>query len=527
MTWVSSFHKRNPMAAGRSTSIQSVPSETTPLAQRYILESQIAAGGMAEVWGARDEVLARPVAVKILHPHLSEDEEFRERFKHEALAAARLSHPNIVAVYDTGSERSPEGLERNYIVMEHCGGATLADLLARHGTLEPQRVASIGATICGALSYAHVAGIVHRDIKPANVLVTPEGSLKVADFGIAKAAFAHGDLTTTGSLLGTVTYLSPEQVEGEEPDARSDLYSVGIVLFELLAGRPPFSGDSQIAVAMKHAREPAPKLGSIRAGIPRDLEAIVAQALAKDPDDRYASADEMRAALETAGPGYDASEATVALERPPIPGPTGAAATPRRRAETLRQARSLLPVVGLLALAVLAVVFVPRLFDDADGGTGRPGRDDPTGGGGTGIIAVRAVDDFDPYGDTQEEHSEEAALAADGQDTTSWTTESYTSSLESLGKPGVGLVFDLGRPQAVDRVTVTGSGGYSFELRTGDGPGSTEETFTLVNEVDAARSRQAVDAAGAEGRYWLVWITSLSDDGGGSATLSEVEFRGP
>src|SRR5687768_1314699 len=279
-----------------------MPSELDSIAGRYVLERQISQGGMATVWQAKDDVLARPVAIKILHPHLSQDEGFLERFRREALAAARLTHPNIVSIYDTGTEEAPDGEpDLQYIVMEHCSRGTLEDLLRTEGALAPERVASAGISICEALSYAHRHGIVHRDVKPGNVLIANDGSLKVADFGIAKAAFGKKDITTTGSILGTVTYLSPEQGRGEEPDQRSDLYGLGVVLYELAVGRPPFAAETQIATAMMHVKDPPPSLRSIRAGVPRSLEAIVMKALAKDPEDRYASADDMARALGSQG----------------------------------------------------------------------------------------------------------------------------------------------------------------------------------------------------------------------------------
>ncbi|MGH2734347.1 MAG: protein kinase domain-containing protein, partial [Actinomycetota bacterium] len=294
-------------------------SELTTLAERYVLESLVARGGMAAVWKARDDVLARPVAVKILHPHLAEDEAFLERFRFEALAAARLAHPNIVAIYDTGTDGGPEDAgEQHFIVMEFCGGGSLADHLAERGPMEPDGIRAVGAAVCEALGYAHRIGVVHRDVKPANVLITGDGSLKVADFGIAKAAFAAGDITTTGSILGTVTYLSPEQLRGSEPDARSDLYALGVTLYELVTGRPPFVEETQMATAMKHLREqPAPSR-SVRGGIPRSLDQVIMKALAKDADDRYQSAEEMRTALEGRG---SASAATAVIERPIGPQP--------------------------------------------------------------------------------------------------------------------------------------------------------------------------------------------------------------
>jgi serine/threonine protein kinase len=227
----------------------------TSIADRYVLEELLARGGMGSVYKARDEVLARPVAVKILHPHLSEDHGFLERFRREAVAAAGLSHPGIVAIYDTGTDTAEDGSERHYIVMEHCAGGTLTELSAREGALEPERAAAVVAAVCSSLDFAHRAGVVHRDVKPDNVLFADDGTLKVADFGIAKAAYASGDITTTGSILGTVTYISPEQAGGREPDARSDVYSAGVVLYELLTGRPPFQGETDVATALMHVNE--------------------------------------------------------------------------------------------------------------------------------------------------------------------------------------------------------------------------------------------------------------------------------
>ena len=274
-----------------------MPEAHDVLAERYELIATIARGGMATVWRAQDRILARPVAVKILHQHLAEDETFLERFRREALAAASLSHPHVVSIYDTGEDGETPDSRCHYIVMEHCGGGTLASLLRAEGPFEPRRAVQVGSTICSALAYAHSKGIVHRDVKPANVLVGDDGLLKVGDFGIAKAATAKNDITTTGTIMGTVAYISPEYASDRELDTRSDIYSLGVVLYELVAGKPPFEEASSVATAMKHLNEPPPPLRTRRAGIPRALEAVVMKALEKNPDQRFASADEMQAAL--------------------------------------------------------------------------------------------------------------------------------------------------------------------------------------------------------------------------------------
>lgn len=490
------------------------------LGGRYVLEDKIAGGGMAMVWRARDEILARTVAVKILHANLAEDAVFVERFRREALSAARLAHPHIVAIYDTGSETlEATDHESHYIVMEHCAGGTLDTLLQREGPLEPHRVAAIGATICDALEYAHQNGIVHRDIKPQNVLVSDHGVLKVADFGIAKAAFASSDITSTGTILGTVTYLSPEQVNGQEPGPPSDLYSLGILLHELACGQPPFRAETQIATAMAHTRTPPPPLGKMRGGIPRDLERAVLTALQKKPEDRFASGREMADALRAIS---DRSSTSVLPAPSPSRGsPATAPGVELGAGQERSVLRTLLPLLALVALAVAAAFAIPALIDD----DGTPPGPEPRPGAGVPLQVV-AVDDFDPQGDG-EEHPDEVPAVIDGDPSTSWSTESYSTPLQDQ-KEGVGLLLDLGEDGTVAGMEIlTTTPGFTFEIRAAPDPDDELDGYDLVADEMTAEATTAVDLdEPTETRYLLIWITSLPDGGSGNATVAEVTLNG-
>jgi beta-lactam-binding protein with PASTA domain/predicted Ser/Thr protein kinase len=261
---------------------------------RYELHRRLGRGGMAEVFLARDQLLDRPVAVKVLFPEFATDPSFVERFRREATAAANLSHPNIVGVYDWG-----EAEGTYFIVMEYVDGRTLSEILRDEGPLHPDRVADVGADVAAALGFAHRNGVVHRDVKPGNVLVTQTGQVKVADFGIARAITANADenLTQVGTVMGTATYFSPEQARGDAVDPRSDIYSLGCVLYELLLGKPPFSGETPVAIAYKHVQESPVPPRHLNIELPTAIEAIVLKCLAKNPANRYPSAEDLRADL--------------------------------------------------------------------------------------------------------------------------------------------------------------------------------------------------------------------------------------
>ena len=491
------------------------------LAHRYVLNERIAGGGMATVWLARDDVLARPVAVKILHPQLAADEGFVERFRREALSAARLSHPHIVSIYDTGSEtHEGDGVERHFIVMELCGGGTLSDMIESEGPLSPDEAAHVAATVCDALAYAHGHGIIHRDIKPQNVLLTDQRTLKVADFGIAKAAFSKSDITTTGEILGTVTYLSPEQVLGQEPGPRSDLYSVGVLLHEMLTGKPPFQADTQIATAMAHARNDPPPVRSLRAGIPKGIEHIVLRALAKDPEDRFPSAEAMAAALR----GSPDSSSTAVLSSSAL-----AAETAGRRRDPAaspgggRSLRWLVPTLLLIALAVAGAFLLPGMLEDEPATNAGPRK---TEAPAATALDIQKAEAFDSLPD-ETEHPEEAAAAIDGDTASTWSTETYDTPMHEF-KEGVGLVLDLGEAAEVTSFRLQSpTPGYDVRILTSAEGGTALTDFTEVTEASGVEDPGEVEIEPpARARFWLVLLTKLPGDGSGSAEISEVKIFG-
>ena len=327
------------------------------LAGRYAIEAPIARGGMADVFLARDQQLDRPVAVKVLFPEFARDPSFVERFRREAQHAAMLNHPNIVSVYDYGQQG-----DTYFIVMEYVEGQSLRDVLQSQGALPPMQAARTAAEIAGALDFAHRHGTVHRDIKPGNVLLTRSGQVKVTDFGIAaNPTDASAGLTQTGAVIGTATYFSPEQAQGYQVDGRSDVYSLGVVLYEMLTGRAPFVAESPVAVAMKHVREAVVAPSQLVPGLPPDLERIVMTSLAKDVNARYQSAATLRADLVRFARGRPLEGAPIATA--PVTAAAMVAATPATPApndeiwdeEPRHYGARVATVVGLLLLVAVIV----------------------------------------------------------------------------------------------------------------------------------------------------------------------------
>jgi beta-lactam-binding protein with PASTA domain/tRNA A-37 threonylcarbamoyl transferase component Bud32 len=287
---------------------------------RYRILARIGSGGMADVYRAEDTHLGREVALKILHRRFAQDAEFVERFRREASSAAGLQHPNVVGVFDRGRHDGTY-----YIAMEHLAGRTLKEIVTSEGPLPQERVIDLGLQILRAAGFAHKRGVIHRDFKSQNVIVDAEGNAKVTDFGIARAGTS--EITETGSIMGTAQYLSPEQAQGHAVTSASDLYSIGVILYEMLAGRLPFEGDSAVSVALKHLSEAPPPISSFRPDVDPNLEAVVQRALAKSPEQRWQSADEFASALEMAranlGVATDGGQDTAAFAAVPAPLPAG------------------------------------------------------------------------------------------------------------------------------------------------------------------------------------------------------------
>ena len=489
----------------------------TLLSERFRLEEKIGSGGMSTVYRAFDETLERWVAIKLMHREISSDSDQLERFRREARAVASLNHPHVVTVIDFGEDD-----DHPYIVFEYVEGETLKERLRRTGRLPVPEAVAYGIEIGRALDCAHMNKLVHRDVKPQNVLIDAEGRAKVTDFGIARSLEAEG-LTATGRVLGTTDYVAPEQALGEPTTAQSDVYSLGICLFEMLTGDVPFKADTQVGVAMKHVKDPLPDIRMRRPEISAALASVVETACAKETANRYGSASELVHELEQ----------TLVIEASRAGGATGEATTvlrslPEDTAEfgalnRLRHPRRavLVTVVALLLAAGGVVFAVTRAQRGSTGGAEVQGV--------PGLTAVKldtsGSGDFDPDGDDTE-HPEEVRLAIDGNVATRWETETYT--VGDLQKPGVGLVINPRAPvsaRALDIVTpIPGWSAkvYASNERPDDlaGWGLPIGSTTEIDEEE----RISLDAAGQEFNYYLLWITALPE-GEQQAAVAELTLR--
>ncbi len=521
--------ERTPDDAARPSARPRTWPDRSHLAGRYALEEPIASGGAAIVWRAFDENLSRTVAIKLLHPHHANEPTLVERFERESRSAAQLNHPNAVRIYDTGRED-----DLVYLVMEHVDGPSLKEVLDREEELDPGTVAALGEQVAAALGEAHRHGLVHRDIKPANILIAADGTVKVTDFGIAKAlSSTDATLTTPGTVVGTAAYVAPEQLEDGEIDPRADIYALGVVLHETLTGRPAFSGDTPTATAAMRLSHDLLPPRQLRADVPRALDDIIVRATRRDRVDRFSDGDAMAAALAPAvtakpneitaglvsGAATDEPQALpLVRDEQPYSGPMPA--TRREYARRLAAA-----VLGGIVLTLVAV-FAYDAFQ-ADNGS-EPST--PT----AVVHPVEGVLVFDPSAPGQGDNPDLAANTADGDPQTTWVTEAYEDREFGGQKDGIGLVFDLGQARDVRGVSLELTrGGLAVELYASDELPSEITSPAAWGEPRASQndtlSQQPFSFNTTTERYWLLWITGLSAGASDefTAEVAQVRFLGP
>jgi serine/threonine-protein kinase len=487
----------------------------TLIGERFKLEEKVGSGGMSSVYRAFDPTLERLVAIKLMHRDISSDPDQLERFRREARAVARLNHPHVVTVIDAGEDDGAP-----YIVFEYVEGETLKERIRRLGRLPVDEAVAYAIEIGRALECAHAHKLVHRDVKPQNVLIDRDGRAKVTDFGIARSMEAQG-LTATGRVLGTTDYVSPEQALGHEVTAQSDIYSLGVVLYEMLTGEAPFKADTQVAVAMKHVREPLPDVQRRRPEISATLAAVVERSTAKETQNRYATVEDMVhdleevLAIEAARTGQATGEATTVLRS--LSGDTADFAPQRLR----QPRRAFFLSIALLALAAGTIAFFATRTEKGPGRTATPSAP----GLSEVELSRNAADDYDPEGDG-EESSGQVQLAIDGLTTTEWDTETYEGGFEASNKRGVGIYIDTdSRVAARQMDLVTSTPGFTAAVYASDSVPSRIERWTKVSPNVQAKENQAIplDTARQEFRYYLLWISELPE--AGKAVVQELSLK--
>ncbi len=532
----------------------------TTLGGRYRLDARIGRGGMSTVYRAFDTVLEREVAIKVMHSEIAADSDQLERFRREARAVARLNHPHIVTVIDAGEcnqgggGSDGEGMTGTpYMVLEHVAGETLKELIRRDAPLQAPTVLAYGIEIARALGAAHSHEIVHRDVKPQNILLGGEGGAKITDFGIARTLTEEG-LTMDGRVLGTTDYVSPEQALGQPVTGQSDVYSLGVVLYEMLVGEPPFKGPSPVAVAMMHVREEVPDVQLVRPDVSAATAVVVERATAKDLGHRYGDMASMVAdmeealAIETARSGQATGEVTAVLRTLPAP---ARALLPWRTRHPARWSISLALLAAVVAIAIVAAL------RHTHSGTGIAPDVHSHAGTTPVVLGQSAASSYNPFG-TGPEHATSVASTVDGDLNTSWSSEHYLN--DELGKPGLGVALDATPGVAASAIEIQtpspgflaaiyGSTGYSTASDVGSGgrgAGAAAASAVATGDTDASSPDGGAKALAALGwtqlaparaigsrttisinpgrlvyLYYLVWITKLPS-GSETAQISEI-----
>ena len=468
------------------------------LSDRYELEELVGTGGMSSVFRAHDRLLDRKVALKILHQQYSDDADYIERFRREARAVAALSHPNIVTVIDRGEHEN-----KQFIVFEYIHGENLKALIERRGPAPVTTALELAMQIARGLSFAHQQGLVHRDVKPQNILLNGDGQAKVTDFGIARSLDMQHGMTQTGTVLGTSDYIAPEQAQGQRVDEHTDVYSLGVVLYEMLTNEVPFPGENFVAVAMRHINEEPPPIRDKRPDVTPRLEAAVQCAMAKRPEDRFPTmADFCRELEANLAEAQGGTVAAPALPR--------RAKTPRPRGRGANPWPIVLALVALIAIgAVIAYLLAHRANDNAAS---------PPSGGSGGTPTLKASGAYDPYG-TGGENDASASKATDGNAATYWETERYYNA-PKLNKPGVGLVLDAKSAVQLHQLGVASSTpGFKAVIRAGDSPTTFPDTVSAVQTVSGSSNTFTI--VGKPHRYYLLWITLLGP-GYNTARINEI-----